>query len=127
MSGSPEFERPGVIVTTLKYGPPNQHRRFVSGVFLPLGSGFLGHLLIQAIAPVPLYGVARKLSDGHFLSAGVFDRSSFRGSHVGQGNQNPKMSGGRERPTPLTSQQKRTPCHDYEVFLMFSCYFDSVV
>src|SRR6058998_2832303 len=29
---------------------------------------FYGIVLIQPIAPVPLYGVAQKLSDGHFLA-----------------------------------------------------------
>lgn len=29
---------------------------------------FYGIVLIQPIAPVPLYGVAQKLSDGHFLT-----------------------------------------------------------
>jgi len=29
---------------------------------------FYGIVLIQPIAPVPLYGVAQKLSDGHFVT-----------------------------------------------------------
>jgi putrescine importer len=29
---------------------------------------FYGIVLIQLIAPVPLYGVAQKLSDGHFVT-----------------------------------------------------------
>ena len=30
---------------------------------------FYGIVLIQPIAPVPLYGVAQKLSDGHFVTS----------------------------------------------------------
>ena len=29
---------------------------------------FYGIVLIQPIAPVPLYGIAQKLSDGHFVT-----------------------------------------------------------
>src|SRR5512147_2299244 len=49
--------------TTTSSGPPRLKRVLTLWDLI-----FYGIVLIQPIAPVPLYGVAQKLSDGHFVT-----------------------------------------------------------